>query len=586
MGSRPLTRRSGQALIMVTVSLLAMSGMVGLAVDFGWSYFMRRTQQSAADAAAMAAISAAMDAVHSGSVTFSGAVNSFASNSAGTDCGNVANTYLLEACSYASQNGFSQNVKVSSDITPLSGTLGINNVHCWVKVQISSTIPQLYSAILGNPNATVAAKATAAIVDVTVNGAVIGLNRINDTGTNGGPNTVDLNLAAGSKLQTDIGHGKGLLLSSTDPGSGTNNGRVATAFTMTRGGLEPAPSNWSTPHTYQGDSTLFTDPMRDLGQPPIGTTPLTAYPVPNGILNNSTFANNCNPTCQPGVYFAVDAMNHAYGGAITINSSVTFSGGSFGNFVFYGGLNVGAAVNMGPGVYVMAGVLNPTNGSAPYALNLASGGSLAGTDASGADAGHLIILTRPDYPNLSSVTQSALQPSYDPNGILSSLKFGQTNLGDGSESVTLFGLNSNAINPPPSTPTNSQQFSLNDFGPVVIWQDQRFSDVQYTSTGNIACAGDTQCTNSTPVDPVMTVSLTSSSSLNGILYQPRGAWLNVLDNGSAGARPSLQGNLQLISGAVNLKANAYVKLLGGNDNVGPGLNQPPALTMRIPALVQ
>ena len=60
---KPESGRRGQALIMVTVALLAMSGLIGLAVDFGWSYYLRRTEQAAADAAAMAAVNAAMDAV-------------------------------------------------------------------------------------------------------------------------------------------------------------------------------------------------------------------------------------------------------------------------------------------------------------------------------------------------------------------------------------------------------------------------------------------------------------------------------------------------------------------------------------------
>src|SRR5581483_9743131 len=124
------------------------------------------------------------------------------------------------------------------------------------------------------------------------------------------------------------------------------------------------------------------------------------------------------------------------------------------------------------------------------------------------------------------------------------------------------------------------------FGPVVMWQDQRFSKVQYTDNGNIACVGDTACPNTTTVDPTMTISLTGASSLNGVLYQPRGASMNILDNGSSGARPSLRGNLQLISGTVNLSTNAFVQLLGGGDVGGPNANQPPALKMRVAALVE
>src|ERR1035438_1316811 len=47
--------RRGQALLLVTLSLFAMCGLLGLAVDLGWSYFVKKSAQNAADAAALAA---------------------------------------------------------------------------------------------------------------------------------------------------------------------------------------------------------------------------------------------------------------------------------------------------------------------------------------------------------------------------------------------------------------------------------------------------------------------------------------------------------------------------------------------------
>ena len=45
----------GQALIMVTLSIVLICGMLGLVVDLGWGFFVKRSAQSAADAAALAA---------------------------------------------------------------------------------------------------------------------------------------------------------------------------------------------------------------------------------------------------------------------------------------------------------------------------------------------------------------------------------------------------------------------------------------------------------------------------------------------------------------------------------------------------
>src|SRR5579862_8995692 len=54
-----MTRRKrtsgGQAIVMVTLALFSMVGMMGLAVDLGWSYFSQKQAQAAADTAALAA---------------------------------------------------------------------------------------------------------------------------------------------------------------------------------------------------------------------------------------------------------------------------------------------------------------------------------------------------------------------------------------------------------------------------------------------------------------------------------------------------------------------------------------------------
>src|SRR5690242_7752042 len=50
------TRHSerGQSLVLVTFALFAMMGIIGLAVDLGWAFYIEKTAQAAADAAALA----------------------------------------------------------------------------------------------------------------------------------------------------------------------------------------------------------------------------------------------------------------------------------------------------------------------------------------------------------------------------------------------------------------------------------------------------------------------------------------------------------------------------------------------------
>ena len=43
-------------MVMVTFSLIAMAGLMGLAVDLGWSFFVQKEAQAAADGVAMAAV--------------------------------------------------------------------------------------------------------------------------------------------------------------------------------------------------------------------------------------------------------------------------------------------------------------------------------------------------------------------------------------------------------------------------------------------------------------------------------------------------------------------------------------------------
>src|SRR5487761_1895553 len=46
----------GQAIVMVSLALFSMAGMMGLAVDLGWSYFVQKEAQASADGAALAAV--------------------------------------------------------------------------------------------------------------------------------------------------------------------------------------------------------------------------------------------------------------------------------------------------------------------------------------------------------------------------------------------------------------------------------------------------------------------------------------------------------------------------------------------------
>ena len=164
----PTKREKGQALPMVTLSLIAMCGMMGLAVDLGWSYFVKRSAQSAADAAAQAAVQQALDKVgQNGTFDCSGHTD-YVPGRRAVQLQRQPD-HRLPLCPTARIHGGwqqrHQNVTIAADITsPVPTAPGVANVDYWVTVRASESIPQLFSAVLGNTIGTSAARATAAVL--------------------------------------------------------------------------------------------------------------------------------------------------------------------------------------------------------------------------------------------------------------------------------------------------------------------------------------------------------------------------------------------------------------------------------------
>src|ERR1700687_5629487 len=105
----------GQAIVLVTLPLLAMCGMMGLAVDMGWSFFVHKQAQTAADTAALGAVEEGFKRLAAGT----GAISAFGCAGGGTrstqldcettavNCASVASTSNLNnGCQYAKKNGF------------------------------------------------------------------------------------------------------------------------------------------------------------------------------------------------------------------------------------------------------------------------------------------------------------------------------------------------------------------------------------------------------------------------------------------------------------------------------------------------
>src|ERR1700733_2033977 len=97
-----LRSERGQALMPFALVFVALFGMVGLVLDVGWSYYVGKKAQTAADAAAQAAVAQAL--VQNGPAAAPNC--STLGCQTATSCPSVNN--LLTACQYAAANGVTQ----------------------------------------------------------------------------------------------------------------------------------------------------------------------------------------------------------------------------------------------------------------------------------------------------------------------------------------------------------------------------------------------------------------------------------------------------------------------------------------------
>jgi hypothetical protein len=333
---------SGQAIVMVTLALFSMAGMMGLAVDLGWSFFVQKTAQTSADGAALAAVQEAYKRNGGGTGTLTcGATADCQTHQA---CSTIASTSnLANGCLYALNNGFSsgvagrnQEVYMSSGVTTPPPTVpGVTNIKYWVTVQTVQVVPQLFSAVLGNTKGTVAAIATAAIAGSISPGSFYGLNHQGDclTGlgsssqspfdcgvdvdvSGAGSSNICLNMDGSSsgvsaKLCAPAGiflasQCSGASLQGCGSGSATaigtnyagqtqgNSARVwAQSGTQISGdGNVNDPTMWKPTNSITRNSPAdFGDPTQNLKQPPIGISAQHSCRVPNGIFNAVIYAH-------------------------------------------------------------------------------------------------------------------------------------------------------------------------------------------------------------------------------------------------------------------------------------------------------
>jgi hypothetical protein len=600
---------------MVTLALVAMCGIMGLAVDLGWAYYVEKTSQAAADAAAIAAVAKAFD-LAGGPAAEDGAYAGFVLPT--TRCSSITDQPWAEGCLYAQRNGFQDNpsgrqaVYMTADANSVPPTVPrVGSVEYWATAVVAERIPQLFSAVMGNTMGGASSRATAAVVWREAPGSLYALDRQFDPGTPSGGVGNDFFITGGGAVWT----GGDLYMASTagpggpapPPGAGKDYyaaegeggweiwSQGGDSFIRDTGWATVPENFFSGPDKVQTDpinglpdSQDFYDPLAGRGQPPPPPAGLPDCPIQEVKVGSETFGlikATPSPFWGSGNYYAVDAAGNATGNRLLVEAGVKFTAGSgscqggpadpsgFGNFVFFGGVKLpSGTVTFEPGRYVFAGVLQEKNGTPGFLVDGRTQTYLddntpldystdPATSRVNQDAGEIFIFTDPSYQG-GPTSSIPLQVPTAVQTIASQLKFGIVDLHSGSAStkteMNLHGLNKSSSALPDE---------LKNFEPVVFWQDQRNSTIPYTGDGYYYCgqtsgpacvSGDIDhipWTNITNGSPEMNLQATPSTHLFGVVYQPRGAWM-ILHGGN----DQVTSPLVLISGAFQIQGGPAARL--------------------------
>ncbi|HVP47738.1 MAG TPA: TadE family protein [Bryobacteraceae bacterium] len=319
------TNRSGQAIVLFTLSIPVMFMLIGFAVDTGWAYYRQQAAHTAAEAAALAAVEAAGGtytcASGSPTVVCQGATACPSSISGPTSNFNIA-------CLYARSNGFTsggnQNVMVAANATSTPPTVSGVNTSYWVTVTVAETVPQTFSAVLGKPATTVSARATAGAFPNGGGGCIYVM----------APSGSGVNMSGFASIQSGCGiyvnsnSSAAVLLSGSPIITATNGSSIDIVGNVTKSGsptISPAPTI---------GAPAEADPLASMN-PPSGWSSYPNCIVSGPLVSSSATSTTISPPTP--------------GGNCLVNSGITMSGS--------------ASVSFAAGFYVLKGGINTSGTS-------------------------------------------------------------------------------------------------------------------------------------------------------------------------------------------------------------------------------
>lgn len=306
-----------------------MVGIVGLVTDLGYARFVKWKAQTAADAAALAAIEATMSAFgETGTI----ACGTNAVCQSATPCPYPVpmppSNNLDNGCLYAQENGFitggnlgRQSVTMQSGITsPPPFAAGVSASY-WVRVEATENIPQFFSAVFGNSMGQVSSQATAAIVGNPANPCVY----VMDPSAN---NAFSISGSASVTVSCGIQVNSSSLQAMVASGSA----RVSAAAVEVHGNFITSGSATISPPPVIGADPV-TDPFAGVAAPTASVCDFTDWSVNGGgtaALNPGVYCNgikvtgSSTATFNPGVYVLRGGGLQVSGGSNLSGNGVTF----------------------------------------------------------------------------------------------------------------------------------------------------------------------------------------------------------------------------------------------------------------------
>jgi hypothetical protein len=331
--------RSGQAIIMVTSSLLFTFSVMGLAIDLGWCYFLKMRVQTAADAAA---ISAAVYAKNNGD-----ACGTVSCGVTYTCAGVTPPTTSMQAgCLYATLDGPpSMTATMIENNTAPPGVTG-NTPSMWIKATVSTTSPNNFLFSAGFASATITAQAIAGLSSQPSTSCVYVL----DATAAGALSVTGNSTLSSSSCGVYVNSSSATALNVTGSSNVTasSGGKV-----YVHGNSNITGTSTVTPTAITGSASVA-DPLLTLAAP--------SFTASCGNTNYA-IASSSTATLNPGTYCG--------GMSITGNSTVNLNPGTY--ILNGGGLKIGNSAhvygtgvtffNTGKFTYIAAPVLitgNPT----------------------------------------------------------------------------------------------------------------------------------------------------------------------------------------------------------------------------------